>query len=92
VTKRAQDVVDDIKSLPDTEKLAVVDSILLELDRPDPEIDRVWANEARARWQAYRSDRADHVPYAAVMRKHRRKCRSYLTSARSRAKLVYDVL
>jgi hypothetical protein len=92
VTKRAQDVVDDIKSLPDTEKLAVVDSILLELDRPDPEIDRVWANEARARWQAYRSDRADHVPYAAVMRKHRRKCRSYLTSARSRAKLVHDLL
>jgi hypothetical protein len=59
VTKRAQNVVDDIKSLPDTEKLAVVDSILLELDRPDPEIDRVWANEARARWQAYRTGRAE---------------------------------
>lgn len=72
MTKRAQDVVDDIKSLPDTEKLAVVDSILLELDRPDPEIDRVWANEARARWKAYRSGRADHVPYAAVMRRYRR--------------------
>jgi hypothetical protein len=73
MTKRAQDVVDDIKSLPDTEKLAVVDSILLELDRPDPEIDRVWANEARTRWQAYRSGLADHVPYAAVMRRYRRK-------------------
>ncbi len=73
MTRRVQAVVADIKSLPDTEKLAVVDSILLELDRPDPELDRVWANEARARWQAYRSGRADHVPYAAVMRRHRRK-------------------
>jgi hypothetical protein len=67
VTKRAQDVVEEIKTLPDTEKLAVVDSILLELDRPDPEIDRVWADEARARWQAYREGRAAHVPYAEVM-------------------------
>jgi len=73
VAKRVQEVVEDIKSLRDTEKLEVVDSILLELDRPDPEIDRIWANEARERWQAYRSGRADHVPYAAVMRKYRRK-------------------
>jgi hypothetical protein len=69
MTKRAQDVVEEIKALPDTEKLAVVDSILLELDRPDPEIDRVWADEARTRWQAYRAGRADSVPYAEVNRK-----------------------
>ena len=37
MTKRAQDVVEEIRALPDTEKLAVVDSILLELDRPDQE-------------------------------------------------------
>jgi hypothetical protein len=73
VTKRARDVVEDIKALPDTDKLAVLDSILQELDRPDPEIDRVWADEARARWQAYREGRADHVSYAVVMDKHRRR-------------------
>ena len=32
-----------IKSLPDNEKIELVDSILMQLDRPDPEIDRVWA-------------------------------------------------
>jgi hypothetical protein len=73
VTKRAQDVVAEIKALPDTEKLEVLDSILLELDRPDPEIDRVWADEARARWQAYREGRAEVVSYAVVMDKHRRR-------------------
>jgi hypothetical protein len=77
MTKRAQDVVEKIRALPDTEKLAVVDSILLELDRPDPQIDRVWADEARARWQAYRAGREDSVPYAEVNRKSaigNRKC------------------
>ena len=32
-----------IKSLPDNEKIELVDSILMQLDRPDPEIDRVCA-------------------------------------------------
>ncbi len=32
-----------IRSLSDTEKLKLVDSILMQLDRPDPEIDRIWA-------------------------------------------------
>ena len=73
MTKQAQDVVERIRALPDTEKLAVVDSILLELDRPDPELDRIWADEARARWHAYREGRAAHVPYARVMAKYRRK-------------------
>jgi hypothetical protein len=73
MTRRALDVIEEIKSLPDTEKLEVVDSILLELDKPDPEIDRVWADEARARWRAYREGRAGHVSYAEVMACHRRK-------------------
>ena len=73
MTRRAQDVVERIKSLPDTEKLTVVDSILHELDKPDPEIDRVWADEAKARWRAYRQGRADHVSYAEVTARYRRK-------------------
>jgi hypothetical protein len=69
---QTQEVVDKIKALPDIEKLTVVDSILLELDRPDPELDRIWADESRARWQAYREGRAEHIPYADVMAKYRR--------------------
>jgi hypothetical protein len=51
----------------------VVGSILYELDKPDPAIDQVWADEARARWRAYRQGRADHVSYAEVMARYRRK-------------------
>jgi len=73
MTRRARDVVEELRALPDTDKLAVVDSILLELDKPDPELDRVWADEARARWRAYREGRASHVSYAEVMGTYRRK-------------------
>ena len=60
-----------IKSLPDSEKIELVDSILMQLDKPDPEIDRIWADEARKRWQAYKSGKIETVTYEQVMGKYR---------------------
>ena len=61
----------EIKALPDSEKLRLVDTILADLSRPDPEIDRIWAEEARARWAAYKAGRASTVSYEEVMSKYR---------------------
>ncbi|MGD0488293.1 MAG: addiction module protein [Syntrophorhabdales bacterium] len=54
MARTADDLLATIKSLPDTEKLKLVDEILTQLDKPDPEIDRIWADEARKRWEAYK--------------------------------------
>lgn len=63
----------EISSLPDTEKLRLVDAILSDLDTPDPEIDRVWAEEARKRRQAYKAGQLRTVSYEDVMSKYRDK-------------------
>lgn len=62
----------EIHDLPDVEKLRLVDAILADLDRPDPEIDRVWAEETRERWVAYKAGRVPTVSCETVMSKHRR--------------------
>jgi putative addiction module component (TIGR02574 family) len=62
-----------IKSLPDIEKIELVDTILMQLDRPNPEVDRIWADEAKKRWQAYKSGKLETVPYDQVMGKYRTK-------------------
>lgn len=62
-----------VSTLPDTEKLQLVDSILMQLDKPDPEIDRIWADEARKRWLAYKSGKLETVSYDQVMEKYRAK-------------------
>ena len=59
-----------IQSLPDNEKIELVDSILMQLDKPDPEIDRIWAEEARKRWSAYKAGKVETVSYEQVMKKH----------------------
>jgi hypothetical protein len=59
-----------VRKLPDLEKLALVDEILIELDRPDPEIDAAWAAVARERREAYKTGKADSVAYADVMKRY----------------------
>jgi hypothetical protein len=54
-----KEICEKAKELPDTEKLALVDALLMQLDRPDPELDTVWAEEARKRRQAYREGRLE---------------------------------
>ncbi len=63
----ADKLASEIRELPDVEKLRLVDSILTDLDKPDPEIDRIWAEEARKRWAAYKAGRISTLSYEEVM-------------------------
>jgi putative addiction module component (TIGR02574 family) len=72
MAKNVDDITEEIRKLPDVEKLRLVDTILSDLDKPDPEIDRVWAEEARKRCAAYKAGKVPTVSYEAVMAKHRR--------------------
>jgi len=62
----------EIKDLPDEEKLRLVNAILADLDKPDPEIDRIWADEARKRWAAYRAGQILTISYEDLMAKYDR--------------------
>jgi hypothetical protein len=72
MTNVAEKIASDIHALTDVEKLHLLDVILSDLDRPDPEIDRIWADEARKRWSAYKSGKIQSVSYQDVMNKHKR--------------------
>lgn len=69
---KAEKLATEISTLTDIEKLHLLDSILTDLDKPDPAIDRIWAGEARKRWAAYKAGSIATVPYAEVMEKCRR--------------------
>jgi putative addiction module component (TIGR02574 family) len=60
-----------ILALPEAEKIRLLDAILKDLHRPDPEIERVWADEAKKRWAAYQAGHIPTVSYEDVVAKHR---------------------
>lgn len=67
----ADKLASEIRALPDVEKLRLPDAILTASTSPDPEIDRIWADEARKRWAAYKAGRIPTVSYEDVMAKYR---------------------
>ncbi len=67
----ADKLASEIRALPDDEKLRLVDAILTDLDKSDPGINRIWADEARKRWAGYKDGRFPTVSYEEVMAKHR---------------------
>jgi len=69
---QADRLVTEIRALPDEEKLRVLDAILTDLDKPDQEIDQVWAEEARKRWSRYKAGNLQTVSYEELMRKYNR--------------------
>ena len=71
MSSTADKLEQEIKALADVEKLRLVDAILADLDKPDPEIDRIWAEEAQKRWAAYKAGRLRTVSYDDVMSKYR---------------------
>jgi putative addiction module component (TIGR02574 family) len=71
MSAKSEKLACEIRSLTDIEKLRLVDSILADLDQPDPEIDRVWAEEARRRWKAFKAGKLPTVSYKTVMAKYR---------------------
>ena len=66
------ELVARIKELSDEEKLRLVDAILTDLNGRVSKIDRIWADEARKRWAAYKAGKIPTVSYEEVIAKHRR--------------------
>lgn len=72
MTNATEKIAAEIDSLSDIEKLYLVDEILKNLDKPDPEIDHIWLEEAHKRWEAYKAGKVETVSYQDVMNKYKR--------------------
>jgi hypothetical protein len=54
------------------EKLEVVDALLASMDKPDPQIDQLWAIAAEDRLAAYRRGEIKALELSDVLAKYRR--------------------
>jgi putative addiction module component (TIGR02574 family) len=67
----SEEIARKIDELPDKDKARLVDVLLAKLDRPDPELDKIWADEAAKRWSAYKDGRLKTISYDDVMARYR---------------------
>ncbi len=62
----AKDILEKALKLKPQDKLTVVEGLLKSLDEPDKEIDRIWAEEAEKRLEAYRKGGLEGIPMEEI--------------------------
>ncbi len=55
------------------DKIHLVEKILTSLDKPDPEIEKLWTKEANARFAAYEKGALKTIPFETVIKNIKRK-------------------
>ncbi len=63
----AKSLLESALQLPPAERFELVDELMHSLDRPDPEIDHVWIEEAERRLAAHRAGSVRGIPVADVI-------------------------
>ena len=66
-----KDIVDEVLSLPLTEKAELVDQLLRSIDGLDAELESEWANESESRINAYEEGKLKLVSLEEVLSKYR---------------------
>ena len=54
MSDKPKTLTEQARALPPQDRIALVEEVLDSLDRADPDMDRLWAREAKARLAAYR--------------------------------------
>ena len=61
-----------IDDLTDNEKMSVLNYLVEELDKPDPEIDKAWIKEVTRREKDMKSGKAKILSHAEVFNKYKK--------------------
>jgi len=60
------EILQEALQLNPKERYLVVESLLESLDKPDQEIDDVWANEAQKRLEDYSKNSVETIPFNKI--------------------------
>jgi putative addiction module component (TIGR02574 family) len=66
-------VLKEALSLKPLEKAELIDKLLLSLDKPDEDIDELWAKEVESRIDAYEQGKIKSVPLEKIIEKYKSK-------------------
>ena len=71
MSDNAKTLIEQARSLPPQDRIALVEDVLDSLDRADPAIDQMWAREASDRLAAYRRGELAAKDLADIVAKFR---------------------
>ena len=71
IMSTAKDILKEAIQLEPTEKVKLVDQLITSLDKPDKDIDKLWAEEAESRLEAFKQGKLKVVSLEEVLSKYK---------------------
>ena len=65
-------LAEQLKTLPEMDRLKIVDYLLESLDIPSQEVERLWVAESQDRYEAYMRGEIPSVPIEEALAKYRK--------------------
>ena len=65
---RSKDVLEQALELKPEERFMVVEGLIKSLDEPDISLDKIWADEAEKRLNAYRAGNLEGIPMGEIFK------------------------
>jgi putative addiction module component (TIGR02574 family) len=62
MTEAAKKIFQEAMNLPSTERASLIEALLSSMDKPDAELDQLWAKEAEDRLAAFRRGDMESFP------------------------------
>jgi putative addiction module component (TIGR02574 family) len=66
-------LTEEARLLTPEERIELIEELLSSLNPTDPEIDRLWAEEARDRLAAYQRGELEAKPYEEILKKYQKR-------------------
>ena len=66
-----EDILKEAISLRPLDQAKLVDQLIAVLDAPDPELDKLWADEAKSRYDAFKSGKLKSIALEDVLSKYK---------------------
>ena len=70
MNERIKELTEQASRLPPVERAELVEGILESLDRSDPDLERLWAEEAKDRLAAFRRGEIEAVDFDDTLARH----------------------
>jgi len=67
-----QTIMNEALKLSPMDKVELIEILMHNLDKPDPEIEEIWVDESEKRIQAHKNGKIKSIPYSEIKKQYER--------------------
>ena len=64
------EIQEEVLKLGDLEKIRLIEMLMHDLDRPNPNVEKLWIEESEKRYKAYKEGKVKGIPLEVIQKRY----------------------